>query len=50
MFASGAIGSLLESGPDVGEAVSEGWGAVTDTLRAVGDGLSAAGDFIGGLF
>ncbi|MGN6129413.1 MAG: hypothetical protein ACTHOK_03640 [Nocardioidaceae bacterium] len=50
LFASGAIDSLFENGPDVGEAVSEGWGAVTDTVGAVGDGLSAAGDFIGGLF
>lgn len=50
IFASGAIDSMFENGPDVGAAVDAGAEAVTDTVGAVGDGLEAAGDFVGGLF
>jgi hypothetical protein len=50
VFASGAIDSLFENGPDVGTAVAEGAEAVTDTVGAVGDGFEAAGDFVGDLF
>lgn len=50
IFASGAIDSLFENGPDVGQALDEGWESVTDTVGAVGDGLESAGDFIGDLF
>jgi hypothetical protein len=54
IFASGAIDSLFENGPDVGQAISEGAEAVTDTVDAVGEGIGDAaegvGDFVGGLF
>lgn len=50
IFASGAIDSLFENGPDVGQAIDEGWDSVTGTVGAVGDGLEAAGDCVGDLF
>lgn len=50
IFASGAIDSLFENGPDVGEAFDSGVEAVTDTVGAVGDAAGAVGDFVGGLF
>lgn len=50
LFASGAIDSMFENGPDVGKALDAGAEAVTDTVGAIGDGFKAAGDFVGGLF
>lgn len=50
IFTSGAIDSLFENGPDVGEAVDAGWDAVTDTGGAIADGAGAVVDGIGGLF
>lgn len=50
IFASGAIDSMFTNGPDVGAAWDAGTDAVSDTVGAVGDGLEAAGDFVGGLF
>ncbi len=54
IFASGAIDSLFENGPDVGQALSEGWESVTDTGSAIVDGAQdlaeGVGDFVGGLF
>lgn len=50
IFASGAIDSMFKNGPDVSTALDAGADAVTDTVGAVGDGLEAAGDFVGGLF
>lgn len=50
IFASGAVDSLFENGPDVGAASDSGKDAVTDTVGAIGDGIGAIGDGIGGLF
>ena len=50
IFTSGAIDSLFENGPDVGEAAEAGWDAVKDTGGAIVDGAGAVGDAIGGLF
>jgi uncharacterized protein YukE len=50
VFASGAIDSLFENGPDVGAAWDAGTEAVTDTVGAVGDGIKSAAGFVGGLF
>lgn len=50
IFASGAIDSLFENGPDVGEAAEAGWDAVKDTGGAIADGVGAIGGAIGGLF
>ncbi len=50
IFASGAIDSLFENGPDVGEAAEAGWDAVEDTGEAIADGVGAVGGAIGGLF
>lgn len=50
IFTSGAIDSLFKNGPDVGAAFEAGGEAITETVGAVGDGLEAAGDFVGGLF
>ncbi len=50
IFTSGAIDSLFENGPDVGEAVDAGVDAVKDTGEAIGDLAGGAVDAIGGLF
>jgi len=50
IFTSGAIDSLFENGPDVGDAVDAGWDAVEDTGGAIGDAAGAVGGAIGGLF
>ena len=50
IFADGAIDSLFENGPDVGEAWDEGVEALTDTGDAIADGVSSVGDTIGGWF
>lgn len=50
IFTSGAIDSLFENGPDVGEAAEAGWDAVQDTGGAIADGVGAVGGAIGGLF
>lgn len=50
IFADGAIDSLFENGPDVGEAWDEGVDALADTGDAIVDGLSSAGETIGGWF
>ena len=50
IFTSGAIDSLFENGPDVGEAAEAGWDAVKDTGGAIGDAVGGAVGAIGGLF
>ncbi len=50
IFADGAIDSMFENGPDVGAALSEGWGAVEDTGGAIADGVSGAAETVGGWF
>ncbi len=50
IVASGAIDSLFEEGPDVANALSDGWESLTDTGGAVGDGVGALVDGVGGLF
>jgi hypothetical protein len=54
IFASGAIDSLFENGPDVGKAFESGADAVADTGEAIGDAVGGAvggaADAIGGLF
>ncbi|QWZ09280.1 hypothetical protein KRR39_05705 [Nocardioides panacis] len=50
IFTSGAIDSLFENGPDVGQAAAAGWDAVEDTGGAIVDGVGAVGGAIGGLF
>ncbi|GAB2449927.1 hypothetical protein GCM10027062_33940 [Nocardioides hungaricus] len=50
IFTSGAIDSLFENGPDVGEAFNSGVDALADTGEAIGDGVGAVVDGIGGLF
>ncbi|ANH38356.1 hypothetical protein I601_1926 [Nocardioides dokdonensis FR1436] len=49
IVASGAIDSLFEEGPDVANALSDGWESLTDTGGAVGDGVGALVDGVGGL-
>jgi uncharacterized protein YukE len=50
IFTSGAIDSVFENGPDVGAAFDSGVDALTDTGEAIGDGVGAVADGIGGLF
>lgn len=50
IFADGAIDSLFENGPDVGEAWDAGVDALQDTGEAIADGVSSVGDTIGGWF
>ena len=50
IFTSGVIDSLFEEGPDVGEAVENGWEAVTDTGEAIADGVGGAIESVGGWF
>ncbi|MCW2817925.1 MAG: hypothetical protein JWR42_712 [Marmoricola sp.] len=50
IFADGAIDSFFENGPDVGQALSEGWDAVENTGETIADGLSSAADTVGGWF
>jgi hypothetical protein len=50
IFTSGAIDSLFENGPDVGEAFDAGVDAVKDTGEAVGDAVGGAVSAVGGLF
>lgn len=50
IFTSGAIDSLFENGPDVGAAFDSGLDALADTGEAIGDGVGAVVDGIGGLF
>ncbi len=50
IFADGAIDSLFENGPDVGEAWNEGVDALADTGGAIADGVSSVGETIGGWF
>lgn len=50
IFADGAIDSLFENGPDVGEAWNEGVDALQDTGEAIVDGVSGVGETIGGWF
>ncbi|PKH37471.1 hypothetical protein SAMN05192575_101453 [Nocardioides alpinus] len=50
IFADGAIDSLFENGPDVGQAWDEGVDALADTGEAIADGVSSVGDTIGGWF
>ncbi|MBZ5738298.1 hypothetical protein [Nocardioides mangrovi] len=51
IITSGAIDSMWENGVDsigdVGDAVADGWGELTDTVGAVGDLAGDAGDAIG---
>lgn len=50
IFADGAIDSLFENGPDVGQAWDEGLEALADTGGAIADGVSGVADTIGGWF
>jgi hypothetical protein len=50
IFSDGAIDSLFENGPDVGQALSEGVDALADTGDAIADGIGSVADGIGGLF
>jgi hypothetical protein len=50
IFADGAIDSLFENGPDVGQAWDEGVEALQDTGDAIVDGVSSVGETIGGWF
>ena len=50
IFADGAIDSLFENGPDVGQAWDEGVEALADTGEAIADGVSSVGETIGGWF
>lgn len=50
IFADGAIDSLFENGPDVGEAFDEGVEALEETGGAIADGVSSAVDTVGGWF
>lgn len=50
IVASGAIDSLFENGPDVGQAWDEGTEALTDTLGAIGDAGGSVADTVGGWF
>ncbi|GGO77891.1 WXG100-like domain-containing protein [Nocardioides deserti] len=50
IFADGAIDSLFENGPDVGEAFEEGLDALADTGDAIADGVGGAIDTVGGWF
>lgn len=50
IFADGAIDSIFENGPDVGQAWDEGVEALTDTGDAIADGVSNVGETIGGWF
>lgn len=50
IFSDGAIDSFFENGPDVGEALSAGVGALGDTAGAIGDGLGSAASTVGGWF
>jgi uncharacterized protein YukE len=50
IFTSGAIDSMFENGPDVGEAAEAGVDALKDTGGAIVDGVGAVGGAIGGLF
>lgn len=50
IFADGAIDSLFENGPDVGEAWDAGLGALEDTGSAIADGVSGVADTVGGWF
>lgn len=50
IFTDGAIDSLFENGPDVGEAFDAGVDALEDTGSAIVDGVSSVGGAIGGLF
>ena len=50
IFTSGAIDSLFENGPDVGEAAEAGLDAVKDTGEAIGDAVGGAVSAVGGLF
>jgi len=50
VFASGAIDSVFENGPDVGTAFHRGVESVADTGKAIGGGIKAVGHGISGLF
>lgn len=50
IFASGAIDSLFEDGPDVGTAVEAGADAVVDTGKAIAGPVVGLAKGIGGLF
>lgn len=50
IFADGAIDSLFENGPDVGEAWDSGVEALQDTGEAIGDFASDVGSTVGGWF
>lgn len=50
IFADGAIDSVFENGPDVGEAWDAGVEALADTGGAIADGVSGAVDAVGGWF
>lgn len=50
IFADGAIDSLFENGPDVGEAWNEGVDSLAGTGGAIADGVSSVGETIGGWF
>lgn len=50
IFADGAIDSLFENGPDVGQAWDEGVDALADTGDAIVDGVSGVAETVGGWF
>lgn len=50
IFADGAIDSLFENGPDVGQAWDEGVDALADTGDAIVDGVSGVAEAVGGWF